>query len=134
MQARLFFYLRCAACFRLLPRTRTQKQRAQTHSRRRSYARFGDEKQSTALHWISVFSFFRIYTVAPRSYACVVAAESLCCKCNLKNVCECDCTGCERKRGCCSEVDFRRSGIRKYSVVMHIYLYIKRACPMDRLF
>ena len=32
----MIFYLRCAAYFRLLPRTRTQKLRAQTHSRRRA--------------------------------------------------------------------------------------------------
>ncbi len=30
------FYLRCAAYFRPLPRTRTQNQRAQTHSRGRA--------------------------------------------------------------------------------------------------
>ena len=35
-QTRMIFYLRCAAYLRLLPRTRTQKQRAQTHSRRRA--------------------------------------------------------------------------------------------------
>ena len=35
-QTRTIFYLRCAAYFRLLPRTRTQKLRAQTHSRRRA--------------------------------------------------------------------------------------------------
>ena len=32
----MIFYLRCAAYLRLLPRTRTQIQRAQTHSRRRA--------------------------------------------------------------------------------------------------
>ncbi len=35
-RTRTFFCIRCAAYLRLLPRTRTQNQRAQTHSRRRA--------------------------------------------------------------------------------------------------
>ena len=58
MQARTIFYLRCAAYFRLLPRTPLQQKQlqGQTHSRRRSYARSDDENCPTALH--RTFSFY----------------------------------------------------------------------------
>ena len=51
MQARTISYLRCAAYFRLLPRTRIlqNRQDTQTHSRRRSYAR-----SDFAFHTLSV--------------------------------------------------------------------------------
>ncbi len=70
MQARMIFYLRCAVCYRLLPRTRTQNQRAQTHSRRRNYARYDDENQSTALPWrfASSFVLFTQWHYAARAY------------------------------------------------------------------
>lgn len=60
MQARTISYLRCAAYFRLLPRTRIlqNRQDTQTHSRRRSYARSDDGNRPTALHWTFSFFFF----------------------------------------------------------------------------
>ena len=60
MQARTISYLRYAADFRLLPRTRIlqNQQDTQTHSRRRSYARSDDGNRPTALHRISGSSFF----------------------------------------------------------------------------
>ena len=76
MQARMIFYLRCAVCYRLLPRTRTQNQRAQTHSRRRNYARYDNENQSTALPWSFASSFFYLRR-GTAYHACIHFTQSI---------------------------------------------------------
>lgn len=81
MQARTISYLRCAAYFRLLPRTRIlqNRQDTQTHSRRRSYARSDDGNRPTALHW--TFSFFFFPSTLWLHYAtrAMSVIDSLCC-------------------------------------------------------
>ena len=78
---RTIFYLRCAIYCCLLPRTHPQQHQlwAQTHSRRRSYARSDDGNRPTALHW--TFSFFFFPSTLWLHYAtrAMSVIDSLCC-------------------------------------------------------
>lgn len=81
MQARTISYLRCAAYFRLLPRTRIlqNRQDTQTHSRRRSYARSDDGNRPTALHWTFSFFFFPSTLWLHYVTRAMSVIDSLCC-------------------------------------------------------
>ena len=72
-QTRTIFYLRCAAYFRLLPRTRTQKLRAQTHSRRRAMLTPMTKIDLPSCLWM--FFYCPIYMMAPGCRACNTAMK-----------------------------------------------------------
>ena len=78
-RTRTFFCIRCAAYLCLLPRTHTQNQRAQTHSRRRSYTRSDDGNRPTALHWTFSFFFFPSTLWLHYVTRAMSVIDSLCC-------------------------------------------------------
>ena len=80
----MIFYLRCAAYLRLLPRTRTQKQRAQTHSRRRAMlATVTKINLPSCLGFC--FQICPIYLMAPICHACISVMQHFLARADLQN-------------------------------------------------
>ena len=80
-QTRTIFYLRCAAYFRLLPRTRTQKLRAQTHSRRRAMLTPMTKIDLPSCLWM--FFYCPIYMMAPGEPRVQYSYETFCVRADI---------------------------------------------------